>query len=111
MGFDNNRSRDVAGPILKRPYDVELQMANKTMGEDTQTIEQFSLSDLHDGNIEKPVAATGMQHVKVDMAMGKDMAGNEPKLAQGMKSGESKSDKGEPQSDSEAQKGGKKAKY
>lgn len=110
MAYDNNRSRDVAGPVLNRPYEVELTMA-KTMGEDTQTIEQFSLADLHCGNLEKPLAGMGEQHVKVDMAMGKDMAGNEPKTSKSMVSGESKSDAGEPQSDSVAQKGGKKAKY
>lgn len=83
----------------------------KTMGEDTNTIVQFALTDLHCGNLEKPLVGLGEQHVKVDMAMGKDMAGNQPATSKSMVSGESKSDKGEPQSDSVAEKGGKKDKY
>lgn len=79
---DMNRSRDVAGPVLKRPYDMEMTMAGKDFGSesgledyaDTGVLEKMPLSSLHMGDQEVPLKALGMQDVVVVAPMGRDSA-------------------------------------
>lgn len=79
MAYDNNRSKDVPGPLLKRPFDMEIEkMEDK--GSDKGIISQFSLADLHMGNVEKPLSASGKQEVVVSMPMGSKQAVSAPKI-------------------------------
>lgn len=66
--MDNNRSKDVAGPELKRPYDVELKM--KESSNQTNVLEKCPLSSLHCGDQEAPLVGLGEQQVVVSQSMG-----------------------------------------
>lgn len=78
--YDNNRSKDVPGPLLKRPYDTELPMKEESK-EGNLSISSMPLSSLHEGNVEKPLAALGSQEVKVSMPMGSDSKASAPKIS------------------------------
>lgn len=81
---DMNRSRDVKGPELKRPNDKEIEMKDGLKDyADTGTLSKHSLSDLHEGQHEKPLKAASMQAVKVDSAMGEDQADSKPSVRKG----------------------------
>jgi hypothetical protein len=86
---DMNRSRDVKGPELERSYDEEKTnmkgMKTDLMHDDhpTGTIEKTPLSDLHFGDEERPLVATGQQQVVVSHPMGSDMPDHVPSLAKG----------------------------
>lgn len=66
---DSNRSKDVPGPLLEREPEMEMKMEND-MGSFTGVIEKLSLKELHEGNEETPLVATGKQEVIVKMKMG-----------------------------------------
>lgn len=79
---DMNRSRDVAGPELKRPYDKEtapMGNADDSKG----TLQKFSLSDLHQGDHRSPLSALGGQSVVESSPMGSDAPDHKPVLAKG----------------------------
>lgn len=82
---DMNRSRDVAGPELKRPFEGEYKM--KDMGihgsNPTGTISKHPLSELHHGDQESPLKALGMQAVVESHPMGRDMASHVPVVSKG----------------------------
>lgn len=87
---DMNRSRDVAGPKLKRSYDQEVTMKDKSMSSSlyhddapTGMISKHPLSELHQGDQEVPLAALGMQEVVVSAAMGSDQPDYTPVTAKG----------------------------
>ena len=82
---DMNRSRDVKGPELKRPYDQETTMKDKAMSgmgdtAPTGTLSKHPLSELHQGEEEAPLLALGKQEYKVSSPMGKEMADHVPAL-------------------------------
>lgn len=82
---DMNRSRDVKGPELKRPNDKEIEMSKDGLGDyaDTGVLSKHPLSELHSGEHEGPLKASGMQSVKVDSAMGEDHASSLPSVRKG----------------------------
>jgi hypothetical protein len=84
---DLNRSRDVEGPKLLRSKSGE---TNK-MGEEknvfgqhpTGTLSKHSLSELHDGEQEKPLVVTGGQKVVESSPMGQDSSESTPVTRKG----------------------------
>lgn len=82
---DMNRSRDVEGPELKRPHDKEIEMSKEGLEDyaDTGVLSKHPLSELHQGEHEAPLKAAGMQHVKVDSAMGEDHSHSLPSVRKG----------------------------
>ena len=81
---DMNRSRDVEGPKLKRPYDQETTMKdNMKDSAPTGTIEKCPLADLHQGDHEVPLTALGMQKVVVSATMGEDSPDHVPTTSKG----------------------------
>jgi hypothetical protein len=80
-----NHSRDVAGPKLLRSNE-ETSMNEKGLFHDdhpTGTIEKHNLADLHQGDHEGPLSATGLQDVVVPSEMGRDFADHQPTLHKG----------------------------
>lgn len=85
---DMNRSRDVEGPELKRPYSQENEMKQDKGGlfhdsAPTGTLEKLSLSELHDGDHMKPLTALGAQATKVSTGMGEDHPDHTPSTQKG----------------------------
>jgi hypothetical protein len=87
---DMNRSRDVKGPELKRPFDQETTMKDKSMGgglfhddAPTGTLSKHPLSELHHGDHETPLTATGEQLLVDPSPMGSDHPDHVPTLAKG----------------------------
>jgi hypothetical protein len=87
--FDNNRSKDVPGPKLTRPYQSEAKMAKDSYSNspsgfnDTQVMSKHDLSDLHQGHIETPLSALGGQSLVEKAEMGSKMAAAMPKVQSG----------------------------
>jgi len=92
---DMNRSRESyegkgLGARLKRPYDQEMTMKDKMMDSDvfadsapTGTLEKLPLADLHHGDHEVPLSASGLQHVVVPSPMGQDHPDHVPMTSKG----------------------------
>lgn len=74
---DMNRSKDVPGPKLERPYEGEEEMKDYKdyPGEDLNKfgkLEEMKLSTLHCGNIKEPLKGLGEQVVKEVAEMGQN---------------------------------------
>lgn len=81
---DMNRSRDVKGPELKRPYDQEMKpMKEMKDSSPTGTLSKHGLSELHDGDHHAPLTALGKQEVVQSSPMGRDMGDHKPSLSKG----------------------------
>jgi hypothetical protein len=90
---NTNISKDVPGPKLLRSYDQENDMKEMKdgMGGDlfhddhpTNTISKHPLSELHYGDHESPLSASGLQGVVETSPMGSDHPDHKPVIAKGM---------------------------
>lgn len=92
---DMNRSKDVPGPLLERPYeghagyeqgDDEMKDMKDYPGEKLNEfgkMDEWKLSSLHDGNIGEPLKCLGQQVVVESVPMGEDKQEPVEKTAKG----------------------------